>query len=127
MVVTINFDKTAGTCATPTAGDSQLEEIGFTLEAPNGDVATIVSTGFFDGAGQILGVEMVFDSDSGNPLAALSGSAPQTGTFNAENDFVNIIGDPLVSGFWTINAIDTAVGSPLCINSYVLEVSCAVR
>ena len=51
--LTIQYDKTDGSCVAPGTGNSFHDEHGFELESPDGVTVTIFSTGTFAGATDI--------------------------------------------------------------------------
>lgn len=118
--VTINYDKTDGSCAAPGTGNSFHDEHGFELESPTGGTVTIFSTGTYGGATDISpGVIQVFDDEADDEIP---GGIPADGTYIPEGSLSTFDGiDP--EGDWILRATETAGGDPLCIIGASLEIT----
>ena len=115
--VTVNFDKTDGSCVTPAGGLSFHNETSIQLRTGLGATAVIAPAGTWSGNVDITpGVSVSFED--GNP--APSGT-PTSGLFSPSAAFSTLAGtDP--AGLWQIEFGDNASGDPLCVQSFSITV-----
>lgn len=121
--ITIQYDKTDGSCATPGVGNSFHDEHGFELESPTGGIVSIFSTGTFNGADDISpGVTQIFDDEAST---SIPGGIPASGTYLPEGSLASFDGiNP--EGTWTLRANETAGGDPLCIIGASIEITVTI-
>ena len=114
--VIINWAKTAGSCNSPTGGNSYHNETSFRVNAPSGSQILAVP-GTWSGAATTTNVITTFSQGPGIP----SGT-PVTGTFGPNNGNLTAYNGLTPFGNWNLSAGDNAAGDPLCLVSYSVRI-----
>ncbi len=118
--VTVEYDKTDGSCGSPGAANSYLGEFGLGLDAPDGTRLTFVVQGTYSGANDISpGVTQTFDDEAGAPPP---GGVPVNGTYQPAVGSLSTFDGSTVEGTWEILGNDNAGGDPLCVIGASLEI-----
>lgn len=117
--VTINWAKTDGTCASPLGGDSYHGETSFRINGPTGNAEILALPGTWSGNVTTSSVITTFDQAA----ATIPSGTPVAGTFKPNNGNLNDFNNTSPFGNWTLYAGDNALGDPLCIVYYSVEVS----
>ncbi len=120
--VTVEYDKTDGTCASPATGSSFLGEFGLGIQAPDGTVVTFITQGDYGGNTNITpGVTQIFDDEAGGPPP--TGGVPMNGTFQPASGMLSGLNGSLVAGTWNVLGNDDTNFDPLCILNASIEIT----
>lgn len=116
--VIINWAKTAGTCSSPTGGNSFHGETSFRIDGPLGNqVLAVPNT--WSGNVSTNSVVTTFSQQAGT----IPSGTPVTGTFLPNNGNLNAYNGLQPFGSWNLSAGDNAVGDPLCVVYYQVQIT----
>lgn len=118
--VTINWAKTAGTCAAPTGGNSFHGETSFRVNGPtNNEILALQGT--WSGNATTSSVITTFSQQAAN----IPSGTPVTGIFRPNNGNLNNYNGLTPYGNWSLSAGDNALNDPLCLVYYSVSVTTA--
>lgn len=117
--VSINFNKTDGSCGNPASGYSYHSETSFRLVSPSGTFVILAAPGTWSGGANISPVTVNFTTTA----AFAPSGTPVSGNFLTNNGNLAVYQGENAFGNWTLQAGDNAGLDPLCILSYSVTLS----
>ncbi len=119
--VSVRFAKTAGTCLSPTGGNSYHNETSFRLQSPDGTQVILATPGTWSGSASTTLQTITFDQSAGS----IPSGTPSTGTYLPNGGNLNTFNGLNGVGNWTFQAGDSANSDPLCITQVTITVTTA--
>ena len=117
--VVIAWAKTAGTCTSPTGGNSQHQETSFRINGPSGSQVLALQGTW---SGQTSTSSVITRFSQGSPIPT---GIPVSGTFGPNNGNLAAYNGQSPYGAWNLDIGDQTTGAPVCLVSYQVEVTTA--
>ncbi|HLO43049.1 MAG TPA: S8 family serine peptidase [Leadbetterella sp.] len=108
----------ASSCGTADGGSVPFnEEVGFSLQAPTGQILQLVAEGTYARGTVSSGVvTMVFKNN-----APSLGITPVSGNFSPQSSFSGLVGET-PNGVWKLLPVDNSLLDPLCVSGFGVKV-----
>jgi len=116
--VTVEWQKTDGSCIVPASGTPYHNETGMALIDPHGRRVELLSTGRWISSGSNPLVSTAFRDSF---IGTMPATDPISGDFQPDEP-LSVLYDNTANGTWQFVATDTVAIDPLCIHSVELEV-----
>ncbi|MCF8465742.1 MAG: HYR domain-containing protein [Flavobacteriales bacterium] len=116
--VVIAWAKTAGTCTSPTGGNSQHQETSFRIQHPTAGPQILALPGTW--TGQTSTSSVITRFSTGNPIPT---GIPVSGTFGPNNGNLAAYNGQSPYGAWNLDIGDQTTGAPVCLVWYQVEVT----
>ena len=117
--VVIAWAKTAGTCTSPTGGNSQHQETSFRINGPSGSQVLALPGTW---TGQTSTSSVITRFSQGSPIPT---GIPVSGTFGPNNGNLSAYNGQLPYGAWNLDIGDQTTGAPVCLVFYQVEITTA--